>query len=115
MDKLQVVITYIKLYYVLYYHRGKIVICDQYENNRIDKDHQVIPITRDSEFVWGKAIEVTGLNLWAKDNQMMAQKIIEKFRHPKTLDFFKYVRDYTNSKVIIKLSEISEEFPALYE
>lgn len=90
---------------------GQIFLLDVFENK--NKEPIIVDITQKVKFIWGKAYDIIGLNLYEKDLNHITNIIREVFRDPRSLDFYKFLMD-EKEVVNIPLKDVKEEFPSLY-
>lgn len=105
-------IRFIQNYYQIHSSGSKIIIIDVFENKITQP--MIIEITESVSFVWGKAFDITSINPYEKNYSFLPNIIRQIFRDKRTLDFYKFLIK-ENQIVTIRLSEIKEEFPKLYD
>lgn len=105
------VMKFIKEFYHINCTGGELFLIDVFESNK--SKGTLLDITPKVKFVWGKAFDITQINLYRKDNNFLPNIIREVFRDARSLDFYKFLTD--NREVItIPLREVKDEFPSLY-
>lgn len=77
------------------------------------KQPMVIDITDKVKFIWGKAYDITSVNLYSKDLNHIPKIIREVFRDPKSLDFYRFLIN-ERVDIHIPIKDIKYEFPSLY-
>lgn len=104
-------IDFIQRYYVIEKRGNDVFLRDIFESGQKDLDK--IEITPKVLFFWGRAKNVTGVNLYSKDYTYIKKIIREVFREKNTIEFYEFlIKDFTD--VIIPIREIKHEFPNLY-
>lgn len=110
------IIDFIQRFYVIESnHKNELFIRDIFEDST---ENYLIEITPKVKFIWGKAQNITGVNLWNKEYTYIQKIIREVFRSKQSISFYKFIIDeshYSNYKgVTIPLKMIKDEFPNLY-
>jgi len=110
------IIDFIQRFYVIERnYKNELYIRDIFEDSI---QNYVIEITPKVKFIWGKAQNVTGVNLWNKEYSHIQKIIREVFRDKQSIGFYKFIideahqEDYKN--ITIPLKMVKNEFPNLY-
>jgi|SRR6056300_49995 len=105
------IVEFIQKYYVIEKRVGDIYLRDIFDVG--NKESYVIDITPNVKFFWGRAKNVTGLNLYLKEYNHLPKIIREVFRSKKTVDFYSFIKE-EEGDFVIPIKYIKEEFPNLY-
>ena len=105
------IVEFIQKYYVIEKRVGDIYLRDIFDAGT--KESYVIDITPNVKFFWGRAKNVTGLNLYLKEYNHLPKIIREVFRSKKTVDFYSFIKE-EEGDFVIPIKYIKEEFPNLY-
>jgi len=105
------IIEFIQKYYVIEKRVGDIYLRDIFDNG--NKESYIIDITPKVKFFWGRAKNVTGLNLYLKEYKHLPKIIREVFRCKKTIDFYSFIKE-EEGDFVIPIKYIKDEFPNLY-
>jgi hypothetical protein len=105
------IVEFIQKYYVIEKRVGDIYLRDIFDAG--NKESYVIDITPNVKFFWGRAKNVTGLNLYLKEYNHLPKIIREVFRSKKTVDFYSFIKE-EEGDFVIPIKYIKEEFPNLY-
>ena len=81
-------------------------------------DSRIIPITSNKNinpiFFWTKFYQLTEVDIFHKEINVIPNSIVKMFTHTQSLDFYNYLAEY-DQHVIIPLNMIKHEFPGLYQ
>jgi len=81
-------------------------------------DSRIIPITSNKNinpiFFWTKFYQLTEVDIFHKEINVIPNSIVKMFTHTQSLDFYNYLSEY-DQHVIIPLNMIKHEFPGLYQ
>jgi len=105
------IVEFIQKYYVIEKRVGDIYLRDIFDVG--NKESYVIDITPNVKFFWGRAKNVTGLNLYLKEYNHLPKIIREVFRSKKTVDFYSFIKE-EEGDFVIPIKYIKDEFPNLY-
>jgi len=105
------IVEFIQKYYVIEKRVGDIYLRDIFDTG--NKESYIIDITPNVKFFWGRAKNVTGLNLYLKEYNHLPKIIREVFRSKKTVDFYSFIKE-EEGDFVIPIKYIKEEFPNLY-
>ena len=105
------IVEFIQKYYVIEKRVGDIYLRDIFDAG--NKESYVIDITPNVKFFWGRAKNVTGLNLYLKEYNHLPKIIREVFRSKKTVDFYSFIKE-EEGDFVIPIKYIKDEFPNLY-
>jgi hypothetical protein len=105
------IVEFIQKYYVIEKRVGDIYLRDIFDVG--NEESYVIDITPNVKFFWGRAKNVTGLNLYLKEYNHLPKIIREVFRSKKTVDFYSFIKE-EEGDFVIPIKYIKEEFPNLY-
>lgn len=118
----EAILSYVRACYVIEYNSDKkafnpqprISIRHAFETK---KTVMLVPITVGKNvnvnFVWGKGLEVTTLDLYQKQWNSLPGDIMKIFRDKQSMSFYDFLIDM-GEDIIIPLSMIKEEFPSLF-
>ena len=127
MIKPELFYDFIKNFYVIEYYKSdplvsigeikrQIFIRDVHEVT--SSESRILPLTANKNinpmFFWTKFYQLTEVDIFHKDVNMIPNSIIKMFTHTQSLDFYNYLAEY-DQHVIIPLNMIKHEFPALYK
>lgn len=122
MKILDIIIEYVKNFYVIIYdpRTYAIIFCDEFDgpNSNNFSDAEIInigSIERNTIVVyWGKIKDITGIEFYQKDlNHHIKQLFRETIKSEKTKSFLKILIN-ENLPVSFHLSEMPEEFPNIF-
>ena len=105
------IVEFIQKYYVIEKRVGDIYLRDIFDVG--NEESYVIDITPNVKFFWGRAKNVTGLNLYLKEYNHLPKILREVFRSKKTVDFYSFIKE-EEGDFVIPIKYIKEEFPNLY-
>jgi hypothetical protein len=105
------IVEFIQKYYVIEKRVGDIYLRDIFDTG--NKESYIIDITPNVKFFWGRAKNVTGLNLYLKEYNHLPKIIREVFRSKKTVDFYSFIKE-EEGDFVIPIKYIKDEFPNLY-
>lgn len=118
----EAILSYVRACYVIEYNsdekafnpQPRISIRHAFETK---KTVMLVPITVGKNvnvnFVWGKGLEVTTLDLYQKQWNSLPGDIMKIFRDKQSMSFYDFLIDM-GEDIIIPLSMIKEEFPSLF-
>lgn len=115
------IVNFIKKYYTLEVNGDKeIFLRDIFEDN--EEISLSVDINSKVKFIWGRAKNITGVDLRNKEYTHIQKIIREIFRSKQSLDFYKFmineIRDIEfgkgNKGLVIPLKDVQHEFPNLY-
>jgi hypothetical protein len=127
MIKPELFYDFIKNFYVIEYYKSdalvsigevkrQIFIRDVHEIT--GSDSRIIPITSNKNinpmFFWTKFYQLTEVDIFHKEINVIPNSIVKMFTHTQSLDFYNYLSEY-DQHVIIPLNMIKHEFPSLYQ
>lgn len=102
---------FIKEFYHINCKGGELFLIDVFEPTKFKGT--MLDITPKVKFVWGRAFDITQINLYRKENNQLPNIIREVFRDARSLDFYKFLTQ-NKELITIPLREVKEEFPSLY-
>ena len=114
------IIDYIQRYYTFEISENKkIYLRDIFEDN---SEEHIFDITSKVKFIWGRAKQVTGVDLRNKEYTHIQKIIREIFRSNQSIDFYSFmvdeIRETETEKyskgLAIPLKDLKHEFPFLY-
>lgn len=105
------IVEFIQKYYVIEKRVGDIYLRDIFDNG--NTECYIVDITPHVKFFWGRAKNVTGLNLYLKEYNHLPKIIREVFRDKKTIDFYKFIKE-EEGNFVIPIKHVKDEFPNLY-
>ena len=102
---------FIQQSYCLQSTGSQIFLLDVFEKKK--NEPTMIDITQKVKFIWGKAFDITAINLYKKDLNHVPTIIREVFRDERSLDFYKFLIN-EREVINIPLRDVKDEFPGLY-
>jgi hypothetical protein len=126
MIKPEIFYDFIRNFYVIeYYKRDPLVSIGEIKRDIFIRDvHEttatearLLPITHNKNvnplFFWTKFYQLTEVDIFHKEINVIPTTIVKMFTHTQSLDFYNYLIEY-DEHVIIPLNMIKNEFPGLY-
>jgi len=107
----QALMLFIQQSYHLQSTGSQIFLLDVFEKKK--NEPTMIDITQKVKFIWGKAFDITAINLYKKDLSHIPTIIREVFRDERSLDFYKFLIN-EREVINIPLRDVKDEFPGLY-
>ena len=111
------VINFIQRYYTFEINSSKeIFLRDVFEDNT---ETHTVDINSRVKFVWGRAKNVTGVDLRNKEFTHIQKIIREVFRSKQSIDFYNFMVNEIHEQeewggIVIPLKDLQCEFPNLY-